>query len=190
MSLILPISVYEDSSYNDLRRGYMLLVASLISEYLIEGDVNDHYDMIAAIEKSCYDHALEIADYELLPQSFSCSSFEQLYRTRIMRITKNLDINSEVGDEYLAMSLLSGNIEPSTISKLDNRFLSPLHNEKMFEELNTRLNQKITLKTSSLYRCRQCGKRETTIRSAQMRSLDEASTLILKCSFCSYTWFN
>ena len=60
MSFVLPIHVYEDSSYNDLRRGYLLLVASLIEEYLMEGDINDHQKMIISIEKSCYDHSVEI----------------------------------------------------------------------------------------------------------------------------------
>lgn len=189
MSLVLPISLYEDASYNDLRRGYLLLIASLVSEYLIEGDANDHIEMITAVEKSCYDHSIEIADYELLTPDFAIPAFEQLYRTRVMRITKNLDINSEVGDEHLATGLLDGSIDAATVSKLPNKDLSPLHNEKFFEVLNTRLNQKISVKTSTLYRCRKCGRRETTIRSAQMRSLDEAESLIITCAYCSYRWF-
>lgn len=190
MSFVLPISVYENELYNDLRRGYLLLIASLLEEYLIEGDINDHCNMIIAIEKSCYDHAVEIAEYELLNPDFVISAFEHLYRTRVMRITKNLDINSEVGDEHLATCLLSGVIDPIKISKLDNKELSPLHNMKLINQLNERLNQKITLKTSSLYRCRQCGHKETTIRSVQMRALDEGESLIISCTFCGYKWFN
>lgn len=190
MSFVLPIAVYEDSLYNDLRRGYLLLIASLIEEYLTEGDINDHQEMIIAIEKSCYDHSVEIAEYELLTPDFSIVGFEQLYRTKVVRITKNLDVNSEVGDEHLASCLLSGDIDPTTVSKLDNKDISPLHNEKLLENLTIRLNQTITLKTSTLYRCRQCKRNETTIRSIQMRSLDEPSTLVIQCQFCHYKWFN
>lgn len=189
MSFVLPIEVYEDESYNNLRRGYLLLIASLIEEYLIDGCVNDHRDMIVAIEKSCYDHAVEIAEYELLLPDFSLSTFEHLYRTRVMRITKNLDINSEVKDEHLATGLLAGIVDPTTISKLDNKDLSPIHNEKLLEELSTRLNQTVTLKTSTLYKCRQCNRNHTTVRSAQMRSLDEGETLIITCVWCHYKWF-
>lgn len=189
MSFVIPIQLYEDSTYNELRRGYLILIASLLEEYLTEGEINDHTDMIIAIEKSCFDHAVEIAEYELLSQDFAVPAFEHLYRTRIMRITKNLDINSEVGDEHLATGLLSGHIEPASVSKLDNKDLSPLHNQKFLEELSTRLNQTITLKTSTLYRCRQCGRNQTTVRSAQMRSLDEGETLIITCTWCSYKWF-
>lgn len=189
-AFVLPLTVYEDLSYNTLRRGYILLIASLISEYLIDGDVNDHQTMILALEKSCYDHALEVAEYELLTPEFTTPAFEQLYRSKVTRVTKNLDYSSEVGDEHLATCLLRGHIDPSTVSKLDNKDLSPLHNLKLLENLNIRLNQKITLKTSSLYKCRQCGHKETTIRSVQMRSLDEGESLILNCIFCGYKWFN
>lgn len=190
MPIVLPLSVYQNEEYNDLRRGYILLIASLLNEYIIDGEINDHADMIIAIEKSCYDNAVEIADYELLTPDFSVHAFEHLYRTRIMRITKNLDHESEVGDEYLATGLLGGTIDPTTVSKLDNKELSPQSNQKFFNELNQRLNQKVSVKTSTLYRCRQCGKKETTIRSAQMRSLDEGETLIITCTWCGYKWFN
>ena len=108
MPIVLPVSTYQDESYNDLRRGYLILIASLLKTYLIEGEINDHIDMVIAIEKSCYDHSVEIAEYELLNVDFGNYAFEHLYRTRIMRITKNLDWESEVGDEYLATGLLDG----------------------------------------------------------------------------------
>lgn len=186
MSFMLPLSVYEDASYNDLRRGYLLLIASLIEEYLMEGDANDHLDMIIAVEKSCYDHAIDTADYELLSPNFSVSGFEQLYRTLVVRITKNLDINSEVGDEHLATGLLDGSIDPETTSRLDDRELSLLNNSTYINELNVRMNQVVKLKTSTLYRCSKCGKRETTIKSVQTRSLDEGETIMCVCSFCGY----
>ena len=189
MSFVLPVQVYQDKSYNDLRRGYLLLIASLLNEYLIDTEINDYLNMIVLIEKSCYEHSVEIAEYELLTPDFDIPAFEQLYRTKVIRITKNLDVNSEVGDEHLATALLNGIIDPSTVSKLNNKDISPLRNDKLIETLNTRLNQKITLKTSTLYRCRQCKKNETTVRSVQMRSLDEGESIVIQCAYCHYKWF-
>jgi DNA-directed RNA polymerase subunit M/transcription elongation factor TFIIS len=189
-SFVLPVTEYEDESYNNLRRAYLILIASLLEKYLIEGNIQDYEPMVIAIEKSCYDDANDIADQELLHKDFSHPQFEHLYRTRMMRITKNLDYESEVGDEYLATQLLDGLIDPSTVSKLDNKDLCPAKNQEILDRLSTRLNQHITLKTSSLYRCHKCGHRETTIQNKQMRSLDEPSTLIITCTFCHYKWFN
>ncbi len=191
VSFVLPVLVYQDDSYNKLRRGYIILIASLLEEYLIEKrSINDHGNMIIAIEKSCYDDAIETAEQELLHPDFDCPQFEHLYRTKIMRITKNLDLNSEVGDDYFATSLLDGTIDPTTVSKLDNKDLSPARNEKLLEQLNIRMNQHITLKTSSIYTCCKCKRKETTIKSIQMRSLDEPSTLVIQCTFCGHKWFN
>ncbi len=189
VSFVLPVSVYQNEEYNDLRRGYILLIASLIEEYLIDTTIDQHAEMIIAIEKSCYDDTIAIAEHEMLPKEFTYLPFEQLYRTRIMRITKNIDVNSEVGDEHLATGLLSGAIDPTTVSKLENKDLCPSRNEKILEEFSARMNTSITLKTSSLYKCRQCGHKETTVRSMQMRSLDESQTIILCCTFCGYKWF-
>ncbi len=189
MNFVLPLDVYKNKSYNDLRRGYLILIASLINEYLIEDAINDCVGMVIAIEDSCYRHAVEIAENEVLSPDFNNPAFERLYRTKVMRITKNLDINSEVGDEHLAIGLLGGYIDPNKVSKLDNKDLSPKRNEKLLEALSSRMNQKMSVKTSTLYRCRQCGRKETTVRSAQMRSLDEGETLIIKCVWCGYKWF-
>jgi len=189
-SFVLPVSVYQDTSYNNLRRGYLILIAALLEKYLINNNIGDYESMIIAIEKSCYDDAMEIADQELLHKDFNHPQFEHLYRTRIMRITKNLDFESEVADEYLATSLLDGTIDPVTISKLENKDLSPSKNEELLDRLNTRLNIHINVKTSSLYRCHKCGHRETTIQSKQMRSLDEPATLIINCMFCHFKWYN
>ena len=187
---ILPEEVYTDESYTDLRRGYLLLIASLLAEYLIDSDINDHTSLVLDIERSCFQDAVAIAEQELLQVGFEHRQFEQLYRSRVMRITKNLDSNSEVGDEYLAMALLSGAISAGTVSQLAARDLSPDRNEALFEQLSSRLRQKLSVKTSSLYKCRQCGHRETTVRSIQMRSLDEPSTLIITCQFCGHKWFS
>lgn len=188
---VLPVSVYADSEYNRLRRAYLLLIANLIEDHLIDQNINSYCDTIIGIEQSCYRHAVEIADYELLLPDFSIPQFEQLYRTRITRITKNLDIHSEVGDDYLVSAILNGSVDIPTISKLSPEELSPSRNIKLIEELTARRTQKISVKVSTMYRCPQkgCGKNETTVRSAQMRSLDEGETLIITCIFCSHKWF-
>lgn len=190
-NFVLPLSVYTDAEYNQLRRAYLLLIAALIEPHLIDQDINNYCDTIIGIERACYLHAVEIADYELLLPDFAISQFEQLYRTRITRITKNLDIQSEVGDDYLVTAIIDGKIDIPSISKLLPEELSPSKNSKLIEELTARRTQKISIKVSTMYRCPQkgCGKNETTVRSAQMRSLDEGETLIITCIFCSHKWF-
>lgn len=87
---MIPIELYNNTEYNQLRIGYLILFSSLINDHLIDEDINDYVDIIIAIERSCYLHSIEIAEYELLPPEFTNIQFEQLYRTRIVRIAKNL----------------------------------------------------------------------------------------------------
>lgn len=185
---IIPLDLYESDEYNQLRRAYILLIASLIEEHLIGGDINNYSESIIGIEKSCYDHAVEIAEYEMLLPSMSNIQFEHLYRTRITRITKNLDINSEVGDDHLINLIIDKSIDIDEISKMGAEELSPMRNEQLIEKLTTRRNQKMSLNVSSLYFCKKCKKNETTVRSVQMRSLDEAESIVITCAFCSYMW--
>ncbi len=186
---VLPISTYTDDEYNQLRRAYLILIAKLLEAHLIDQDINEHLETILSIEHSCYDHAVEIAEYELLLPDFDCAQFEQLYRTCITRITKNMDIHSEVGDDYLATAILDGTVDVGSISKLPPEMLSPSQNAELIEYLTARRTQKASVKVSTDYQCRKCFKRETTMRSMQIRSLDEGETLVITCTFCSFKWF-
>lgn len=189
-NIVLPIEVYANEEYNKLRRGYIILIAKLINDYLIDKVVQDYIETIIQIESSAYNHALEIAEEELLDPLFENKPFEQLYRTLITRITKALDHTSEVGDEHLARCILDGTINPTRVSWLKDYEISPVNNQHLIDEFMKRLNTKGTVKTSKLYRCRSCGKRECTVRSVQMRSLDEGESLVITCCFCGYKWFN
>lgn len=186
---VLPVSVYQDKAYNKLRGAYMISIANFLNDYLIDEEINQHRDMILALEQSGYAHAVEVAENEVLPVDFDNPAFNHLYRTKLMRITKHLDISSEVGDDHLASMLLDSKIDPLKVSKLANEDLSPCHNNQLIETLNTRRNQCTTLKTSTLYRCKKCNKKETTVRSVQMRSLDEGESIVVNCVFCGYKWF-
>lgn len=191
---ILPLSVYTDSEYNTLRRSYLILIGNLLQEHMIDDDISVNMDTVIDIEKSCYDDAVASATQELLVASFENLHFTYLYRTKISRITKRLDIDSEVGhsleDGDFAFRLLNGHLNPKTISLLSNYELSPHRNKHLIDELDTRMTIKGFQRTSSLYRCPKCRHNETTVRSQQMRSLDESETLVITCTFCSHKWFN
>ncbi len=184
----LPIEFYTNNDYDKLRCAYILLIASLIKPHLIDEDINDYKSDIINIEKSCYLHTIEIAEYELILPEFSNKQFEQLYRTNITRITKNLDINSEVGDDYLINLIINRSINIDQISKMTPEALCPSKNIKLLEELNNRREQKVYVKVSSDYTCPRCYRKEATTRSIQTRSLDEGETLFATCNFCSHRW--
>jgi DNA-directed RNA polymerase subunit M/transcription elongation factor TFIIS len=197
MVFTIPVSFYMDDSYNRLRRGYLLLLAHLIKKQLSLTDMEDktetYFDDIVAIEKSCYDHALEVAVKEMITPELTNCVFEDLYITKIVRVTKNMDPSSEIKDDYLIKKIINRDINLEAISKMRNEELSPKHNMILIKRLESRKNQKLTYKVSSFYRCGKCKVPNTVVtREMQLRSGDEASSISCHChpamKGCGHKW--
>ncbi len=187
----IPVEIYKNSKYNKIRRGYLLLIASLIQQYLFDDDeINDdqYVNIILGIEQSCYNHALEIAENDIIVPSFTNYVFEDLYRSNIIRITKNMDIDSEVNDDYLINAILDNKIDISRISYLKNEELSPKINNELIEKLHEKLNKKVTIKITNRYKCKKCKGNECKLEEVQLRSLDEGASESITCINCNYHW--
>jgi DNA-directed RNA polymerase subunit M/transcription elongation factor TFIIS len=195
----IPIDLYNDKEYNNLRRSYLLLIASIFDDVMIDMKENKQFtdesvstytlkDIIIRIEKSCYIHTLEESERLLILKDWTDNRFEDLYRSKITRITKNLDTQSEVKDSYLFKAILSNKIDIDTISYLKSEHLSPKRSEIIIKNLKARMEQKLTYKTTKLYKCPKCKKNECTIRMVQLRSLDEGENASLRCVYCHHAW--
>ena len=190
LKFVIPNKLYNDETYNSLRFGYLLLIADIIQKYLIDSNsILDYTDDIITIEKSCYLHSLEDADKNIIIPSFENESFEHLYRSKIMRITKNMDEESEVNDCHLLDCIIYYRIiDLPNISWLKREELSPKHNEIFLKHLRERFGKKVTMKKTSLYKCRKCGSKDCTAKSVQLRALDEGQSVSISCTNCSYHW--
>ena len=189
----IPVELYKDESYNKLRRGYLILIATLINNHLNNKSIRDYISDIITIEKSCYDSSIEYAKLNMIIPLFDNELFEDLYRSKIIRITKNMDTKSEVNDNYLLNMIIDRKIDLVNIANMKSEDLSPKHNDILLKKLEARKNQKLTYKVSSFYRCYKCKIPNTVVISEkQMRSLDEASSIICHCEpsvgGCGYRW--
>ncbi len=189
----IPVELYKNENYNKLRRGYLLLIAALLNNAIPDGTIRMYMNDIIQIELSCYDSSIEFANLNMIIPSFDNCVFEDLYRSKIIRITKNLDIKSEVNDNYLLKMIIDRKLDLSKIADMKSEELSPKHNEILLKKLEARKNQKLTYKVSSFYRCHKCKIPNTVVISEkQMRSLDEASSIICHCEpsvgGCGYRW--
>lgn len=189
---VIPVSLYKDKKYNKLRRSELILISNIFQHYLTKNNIilplTELTDIIISIELSCYNKTLFDSSEQLILPSWDGEKFEFLYRSNISRITKNLDYESEVNDNYLIDKIIKKELDPNKIGNLSIIELCPNKSKNIIDKLNERSNQKIILKTSTMYKCRNCGKKSVTITEFQARSLDEASSLSLCCTFCSYRW--
>lgn len=186
LKLVLPLEVYEEE-YTQERRQIILLFCNILDNYgkFKEIDYTKQTDIVINIEKSCFKKTVESCIEEAIYIDWSNNKFKYLYSLICSRVSKNLDINSEVLDTYLIDSIISNDIDVSKLGWLSSDDMSK-KNEVIKEQLNNRRGQKIKQKTTSMYRCRNCGNRQCTIRHQQMRSLDEGTTLILNCVTCGF----
>jgi DNA-directed RNA polymerase subunit M/transcription elongation factor TFIIS len=195
----IPLELYKDITYNNIRRSYILILSSLLEKYddfkILSNEQKQK--MIIDIELSCYNYIINKSKDLGYIVEWNNNQFEYLYRITISKITKHIDMDSEVHDKldntnkyYLVKNIMNNNIPIPSIPYLSSYQLCPAKSEKINQQLKTRTQQKITYKTSTLYTCKNCKKREVKIIEYQGRSLDESSNLSLTCVYCGFHWVN
>jgi DNA-directed RNA polymerase subunit M/transcription elongation factor TFIIS len=190
LKFTIPIDIYQNKKYNKLRRSIILLIASILekNEKFKLKHKEIQQNIIINIELSCYTETINKADELLIYQSWDNEKFNYLYQLFCNKITKNLDIESEVQSNYLINKVLNNDLDITKIAHMTSDELCPDKSKIIKENLNMRNNQQLNFKTSTLYKCRNCGKKEVKIQEYQGRSLDEGSNLSLTCNFCNYNW--
>lgn len=190
LKFTIPVTLYENPKYNKSRRVILLLIANILEKKnnfkLKSKHIQD--DIIISIEKSCYDETIKKSEELLIYQSWDNEKFSYLYYLYCNKVTKNLDSESEVQSDYLINRILNDSLNITKIASMSSEELCPDKSKNIKESLDKRNNQKINIKTSTLYKCRNCGKKEVTIKSVQIRALDEAASLSITCVFCQYNW--
>lgn len=186
----IPIHIYTDKEYCVYRRKIILLIANILEKNkkfkLLNKNIQN--EIIINIENSCYIETIKKSEELLIYKSWKNEKFCYLYQLYCNKVTKNLDIESEVKSNYLINIIIDNKIDIKNIAGLSSDILCPEKSEKIKENINIRSNQTIKSKTSSLYRCPNCGKKETKLKHFQGRALDEAMTTSLTCVFCNYNW--
>lgn len=190
LNFTIPISLYQDSEYCNLRRSILILIADILQKNsrFKELSRNEQDDLIINIELSCYNETINKADDKLIYKSWENEKFIYMYQLTCNKITKNLDNMSEVKSDYLINQILDNKIEINTIAQMSSDELCPSKSIDIIKNLKLRNEQKLNYKTSTLYKCRNCGKKEVKIKEYQGRSLDEGSNLSLTCNFCNFNW--
>lgn len=184
----LPINIYLDDEYNIVRRNVLLLISNILEDNkkfkLMH--YNDQNNIIISMEKSCYGKTIQKSNEDMIYINWDNPKFIYLYQLITSRITKNLDSSSEVNSTYLIDNIIEKNIDVDNVANMSSEELSPGKIINIKQTLELRRNQKLNYKTSSLYTCKNCKSKCCTVRTQQMRSLDEGYTLILNCTICGY----
>lgn len=188
----IPKQLYEDSNYCKERLNIILMIAGIFEKNKdFKNKIKKIQDkIIIGIEESCYNATIKKANEEMIYINWENYKFSYSYQLCHNKITKNLDIDSEVNSSYLIDTIINNTIDISDIAEWKSDKLCPEKSDIIKQNLIMRNSQKLNYKTSSLYTCRNCKKRSVTIKEYQGRSLDEGTNLSLTCLFCNYNWIS
>ena len=191
----IPKQLYEDSNYCKERLNIILMIAGIFEKNKdFKNKMKKIQDkIIIGIEESCYNATIKKATEEMIYINWDNYKFSYSYQLCHNKITKNLDIDSEVNSSYLIYTIINDTISMSDIHNIaewKSDKLCPEKSDIIKQNLIMRNSQKLNYKTSSLYTCRNCKKRSVTIKEYQGRSLDEGTNLSLTCLFCNFNWIS
>jgi DNA-directed RNA polymerase subunit M/transcription elongation factor TFIIS len=191
----IPKRLYEDPKYCKERLNIILMIAGIFEKNKdFKNKIKKIQDkIIIDIEESCYNATIKKATEEMIYINWENYKFSYSYQLCHNKITKNLDIDSEVNSSYLINAIVNDIINISDLSNIAEWTSDKLCPEKsniIKQNLLLRNSQKLNYKTSSLYTCKNCKKRSVAIKEYQGRSLDEGTNLSLTCLFCNYNWVN
>lgn len=188
----LPMGFYA-SKYNEIRRQRIVILYCCMRKWGPFKNLTEKIqeECVRKIERSCYNNACDESDKNNEPKNWNNENFISLYSITCFKVQQNLEWSKDdPGSEYLIESITKGEYEIDNIGYKNEKKLRPLKSKEIEEDIEKRKQQKVTKKISAQHRCFKCGNSCTTEREVQLRSLDEGSTLFIKCEFenCSNEW--
>jgi DNA-directed RNA polymerase subunit M/transcription elongation factor TFIIS len=174
--------------------------------------------LVNRLESSCHNANIAYCKANHIPTFWDDENFVEHYSANIYRVSINLDPKSSVNSgstppfNRLLMNsvLLTTLVEDtkSALSKIKNRhklidrigilikqigYMSSLElnsysSQNYLDMLAIRANQKVEVKTTKMYACPQCHKRNATFYQLQTRSGDEGYTTFIQCQICEHRW--
>lgn len=180
--------VYQNTQYNNIRRNKILMFAAILNQYSAfkEKPRDEQYDLVCQLENSCYNAAMD--KREDIIKTWANSCFEHIYHQICSNIASNLDSNSSVGSTYLGNHILNGDLNIKNIGKMTSRELCPEKYVEYDEHLHQRMHALSAMKTTELYTCFKCKRKQCVLENVINRSIDEGTSLVVHCMFCGNSW--
>jgi DNA-directed RNA polymerase subunit M/transcription elongation factor TFIIS len=191
---ILPDHFYG-RQYNNDRRCRVIAMGCLMHNHplFVQLPTDARNTIIRKIERSCYNQACMDANEKNIPRNWENPLFIHIYNQITYKVQSNLEYDEDDEDSgYLIENIIKNTINPETVGELKSVDLRPSKNTKLYEEIEERKHQRVAKKYSSQHECPKCHNRKTEANEDenQNRSLDEGSTITIKCGIedCGFSW--
>ena len=142
----------------------------------------------ARIERSCYNKAIDQckASSESYVRQWDSSMWINLYSAKTGIIFTHIDPDSLIVEKYgnIIHKILSNEINMDNIGYMSETELCPIANEQIRNDIIHRMNQKIEVKSTNMFKCPKCGARDAEYKEVQLRCADEPRTFVCRCNKC------
>ena len=186
-----PLSaIFFRDPYNYIRRMKIILFQScLLADPQYKNlDRAAQTMLLQRIERSCYNAAIAEAAKQSIIVTWGNEMFDFIYNVVCYKVSANIDPHGLIRANLIGR-LISGDIDPRNIANMSSREMCPEKYVEIDRKIESQKNVKHTVKTSKLYTCKICGKKEVEITLAQTRSLDEGNTALVRCVSCGNNWY-
>lgn len=160
-------------------------------------------NVAASIERGIYNATIDECKSRNIATYWE-AGFISRYSAIGYRVLSNLDPESSINQPYSddqrsylirrVYNWASHNnekekIDPLSLALLQSEDLNPHINVTHRRMLELRAKQQIDKKTSSIYKCNDCGESKTIYYDLQIARSDEGSTLSIECTVCGNHWY-
>lgn len=181
---LITIEKFMDRSIPDNRTLYKELFYNM----LYDAEAEDAQELARKIERACYNRTIVKCKELSIPARWTEDKFIVVYGSVCSTVAENLDpagpVSTYVGYPWTMEKLLSGEFLPENLAKMTSIELCDPASSLERKEIEERQLQKVTARSSAIFRCPKCGKRDHTYRQIQMRSADEPATIMCTCNVC------
>lgn len=185
----LLIKHYEPP-YNVYRRAKLTLFSSSFNtnEIFFTYSIDKKFDLIEKIENILYEYSIVKANEANIPANWNTDNFKDIYNVNCAKISANISQTNSVKNTYLPAAIFRNEIDICNLPKMTSFELYPEKYKSIISRLELSKNVVSTVKTTSMYTCRRCHKKECTLENRYNRSLDEGVNLTVTCVACGYEW--
>ena len=178
------LNLDDDYTTNSKRKGYYNMLQFLKEYGFTEEEIIE-------LEKQTLMTVIENAKKQIVPRNWNSVNFCELHKQICWSVISNLHPNSNVKNTRLLQRAQDKEFPLSDIPKMSSYELYP-ENWKELADKQLIREQKILegnkSRATDQFKCKKCGKRESTYYEMQTRSADEPMTIFITCLNCGKHW--
>lgn len=188
---ITPIDIkfFTSAPYKDnkLRRAKIIVLTGALSNYppFLKLSTENRNQKVIDLERSCHNFAVRKSKENNIRSSWQTPEFVRIYNTTVLEKARSLDFTE---NQFLVPLFIDGKVDSNKIAEMTIEDMEPSRYESIKKYIEERKTQTITSKTSMLYECPNCKRKECILQSVQLRGLDEGKDLQATCTFCGNMW--